>query len=138
MWFPLSIYPEQVTDKKLMYNQESYNSLIDQLNKGFNVYSSLENGYPIIGKTLGTNSGGNIEIEIYDKDFAKEIKIFGDDKFFIATYIDGDAEEDDRGIMVVNSATLLRVAILPRFSLPTLKKKNYTIVKESTLKETLV
>lgn len=66
-----------------------------------------------------------------------DVQNFGEDQFFVAIAVDGDADMDDTGVMVVSTAKLLKVAVLSRFEMSKILEKennpNVIVVKESTL-----
>lgn len=137
MWFPLSISTERVSGGEFVYTLEAYKSVIDGIAEGIDIYNSLDDDAYTIGKTVGVNEEGNIEVEITANVFGNMIQSFGEDEFFVATAIDGDADEDSNGVMVVSSAKLLKIAIVPRFEISEMLERennpSIIVVKESTI-----
>jgi hypothetical protein len=130
-WFPLSINPEIITAHNIRYTQDAYNSIIQQLKDGVDVYDCID-AKTVIGTT--TNAiAGTVCFDI-DYLFGEKILKQGQNSFCIATELEaGDTDKDCKEITECN---IRKLCLISKSTIPNLmndaKKNNTVIAKERT------
>lgn len=132
--FPFSMYPEKVNSGNMMYSMEAYKSILLQMQKGVPVYFNEK----LVGKSMEF-IGNQIIVEVTDKDAIAELEEDDEDSLSMTSRMDGDAEKNKDGVLVVNSCIVEALMILRKRDLRDLilenkDKEDVCFCKEATLK----